>query len=370
MAKGQLITAPTAAAATPGQVLENREKIMGSDLRAISDRWLETLRKRRTEDIATYWMMSQDILQVSVNAEKYGHDAAKTLLSRHSLDLSGVKDYLRVARNLTEEMVAEIIAYNNSPASTFGLITSSHLVLLAARPTDAERSKLWKAIKKQKLSVADVKLHIRSNADQGEEGVDDLAKKRVVAVLGKAEKSLGNTIDAISVVSSDTFAIGLKNVKEEDLTNAVNRCEANIAKLKELCEIGESILVVLENTREQLSHRKEQAAAAAAAKGRELKTRQTTNKRKLARAAMAAAADDVEVDEDEMDAVGVVAGVVSSKTVTPAVYKNPAKRKLAEAATKSQPVLAVKPAVAGTARPATASGKPRRQLPRRPVKKQ
>jgi len=335
MAKSELITAPKTLDATPGQQVEMREKNMNDKLRAISDQWLDIQVKRLTEDIMVYWQMAGQVREIVSNPEVYGHDAAKMLLSRHNMDTASVKEFLAVSQTLDQDFIDAMVAYNRSPAARFGLVTAHHMRLLAKKPSAAERKKLWISIKKEKLSIRDTIERIRANKDDGEEGIEDRAKKRVVALLGKTVKSATSLCDNIEMVSEDTFLEAIQNVKEEDLKAAVKNCDDALARMQAVCAAGQDGVLMLENIRERLGQRFEQAAAKAAALGREMKERKTTNQRKIAREA--ALADDSYDDDDD----GVVEGIVTSKKVLPAakaektaVYKNPKKRLQAESAAK------------------------------------
>lgn len=338
MAKSELITAPKTLDATPGQQVEMREKNMNDKLRSVSDEWLDIRVRELTEDIKIYWQMANQVREIVSNPEVYGHDAAKMLLSRHDMDTASVKEFLAVSQTLDQDFVDKMVAYNQSPAARFGLVTATHMRLLVKQPSAAERRKLWDRIKKEKLSVRDTIARIRANKDDGAEGLDDRVKKRVVALLGKTVKSATSLCDNIELVSEDTFLEAIQNVKEEDLSAAVKNCNEALSRMQAICEAGQAGLMTLENIRERLVQRYDQAAAKAASLGREMKERKTTNKRKIARDA--ALADD-NYDDDDSD---VVEGIVTTKKVSPvkpaakpektAVYKNPKKRLQAEAAAK------------------------------------
>lgn len=368
MAKSELITAPKTLDATPGQQVEMREKNMGEKLRAISDEWLGIHRRRLTDDIKVYWHMANQVREIVSHPDVYGHDAAKTLLSRHNMDTVAVREFLLVSQTLDQEFVDAMVAYNLSPASQFGLVTAHHMRLLAKEPSTRERKKLWTAITKQKLSIRDTIARLKENKDIGEDGVDDLAKRRVVAVLGMTVKSAGLLQDNLETVCAEAFIESIQKVKEEDLKNAVKTCNDAIERMQEICEAGIGGITMLENARDRLVQRFDQAAAHAAAQGREMKVRKTTSKRKLASEADAADGGDDFADDDTDIADDVITGIVTSKKVTPvslksvaaaakpektAVYKNPKKRLQAQAAASvTEELPSGEPAVAKPAKPA------------------
>lgn len=341
MAKSELITAEKTLDATPGQKVEQFEKLMHPRVLEISNTWLAAMRERRIGDIQLYWQMATDLQTIVSDPEVYGHETAKTLLARHGVEVTSLRAYLSVKQNLSQEFIDEVIAYNSSDVSRYGLATASHLVLLSAEPDPKVRKKLWIAVKKEKLSVADLADRIKAAKNIGEEGVDDLAKRRVVTVLGKTIKTATLLLENVQTICTETFSNNLPNVKEADLDEAIKRCDEAMGKVRDICHEGENALLTLENTRERLVHQRTQAAIVADAKGRELKQRQTTSKKKLevaAAAAAAAAADNDFADDDD----DTVEGIVTSSKSEP-VAKKPVR--LSKPAKAEKPTAVAKPAV-------------------------
>lgn len=332
-------------AATEGAAVKRQEDLMGPKLREISDRWGDIRRQNSVEDVKTFWQMAEDVLNVESDPDTYGDNAVARLFGRHGMEKSTIRNYLSVRRRLDQSLIDDVIAYNlDHEESKYGLITVSHLIVLAQCDTPKQRTTLLKRIKREKLSVASAADHLKATRDPGEGGLGNAAKRRVNTILNKLTKSSTEVLAGLSHVGDDEFAEAVDGVHKKDIEAAIQRCDAATEAIQQICIEGESRIQSLKNARQKLVDRRNVIMSAGGAE-EELAARPTTNKRKLAAEAAAVAADEA----------------TSEAVAEKPVAKSPVKKQL-RVRKKVTPKAATEddtPVVAGV--------KPRRKVAKRPA---
>lgn len=243
------------AAATEGSLIEQKEKLFVDEVLEISNRWLKYLRTRQIDDIKVFYMMATDIVTVLGDQEKYGTDAAKLLLQRHGLEVSSLKIYKMVGQTITPVFLQSIIKYNeNAEASRYGLITASHMVILAQLPTNEARVKTLKRIQENKWSVRALRDYV-DDTYRAEGELDDRTKRRVSVLLGKAAKQATLLLESMAAIDADEMTENIAAVKTADLPKAMQKCREARDAIGMICENGEAKLAALDAALERLSQR-------------------------------------------------------------------------------------------------------------------
>lgn len=150
---------------TPEQFRKMNEKLMHPYSLKVNDSWRLARQASYAADIRAYWMMAKDVHKMSGDPETYGHEASKLLLAAHDIPATQLRHYLVAGRNLDDAFIDQVIAYNDSNDSRYGMLSPSHLRLLATMDDPKFRNKMFRAIKKEKLSVADMRARLKDIAE-------------------------------------------------------------------------------------------------------------------------------------------------------------------------------------------------------------
>lgn len=336
-------------AATEGAAVKRQEDLMGPKLREVSDRWVNIRRQSSVEDVKTFWQMAGDVLEVESDPDTYGDNATARLFGRHGMEKSAIRNYLAVRRRLDQATIDDVIEYNlDQNESQYGLITVSHLIVLAQCDTPKQRTALLRRIKREKLSVASTADHLKATRDPGEGGLGDKSKRRVNTILNKLTKSSTEVLEGMSFVGDEAFAEAVDGVHKKDIEAAIQRCDSAKEAIQQICMEGESRIQALDNARQKLIDRRNVIMSSGVTE-EELSSRRTTNKRKLAAEAAAAAAD-------------------TPAKPAKATAKSPAKKPARVPKKVTTPKAAADPKAVADPEAGTVTGiKPRRKLVKRPA---
>jgi len=296
-------------AMTEGALIEQKEKLFVDEVLAISNKWLEYMRLRQTEDLKIFYQMSRDVCLIIGDPEKYGTDAAKLLLQRHGLEVSSLKIYQMVGSVIKPPLVKTILDYNkNAEASRYGLITASHMAVLAQLPTDDARAKTLKRIQENKWSVRSLRDYVDQTYRPAGE-IDDRTKRRVSVLLGKAAKQAVALLESMEAINADDMAENIAAVKSADLHKAIQKGREAREAIEQICEAGESKLAALDAAIERLVQRHNAAEARKVDGGSGAQERVGAKAKKKASAMFEETAeqpvDDEENDSEVIDAEGV-----------------------------------------------------------------
>jgi hypothetical protein len=205
--------------------------------------------------LKVFYRMSCDVCKIMGDPEKYGTDAAKLLLQRHGLEPSSLKIYQMVGSVIKPPLVKVILEYNaNAEASRYGLITASHMIILAQLPTEDARAKTLKRIQENKWSVRTLRGYVDSTYRPAGE-IDDRTKRRVSVLLGKAAKQAVSLLESMEAIDADDMAENIDAVKSGDLLKAMQKCREARDAIGQICETGETKLAALDTALERLVQR-------------------------------------------------------------------------------------------------------------------
>jgi len=154
---------------TRGQLYAIRLRHMTMPTTAVMRRWRDARLANYNAAIREYWAIAKDIAEVTASPNVYGHDAGRLLLNASDIPLSQQRHFIMASRNLDDAFIDAVIAYNDVSIGMHDIVSLTHLRLIATVSDRRVRRKLFTDIRKNKLSVADVKAWLKERSEAQKE---------------------------------------------------------------------------------------------------------------------------------------------------------------------------------------------------------
>lgn len=185
MAKKKAMTTDAAIIpGTPGQEMVEAEKLMQTPTRQFSDTWAKENRSYAEKQVQSEFRIAKKMLEIEQDQDKYGSNALSLLCTRHNISKWKLDVYLTVARNITDEMITDIIEYNKSNDALYQPIFFTHVHMLAGLGKPSDISNYLGVIKKEKLSTAALEDRLREERQKATGGVPQVFSPKKVADSG------------------------------------------------------------------------------------------------------------------------------------------------------------------------------------------
>jgi uncharacterized protein (DUF2132 family) len=240
----------------------DKEKLMSTALKAISDRWLKELSQENINNLDYFYRRCKDAKMIAERPGEYGDDGLERLFDRCSLARDTIQKYINVANRIDQETFDAIQTYNQQAPSGGKLpFSPGHLDRLGRIADSATRMELLRQCAEEGWKVETLSDRVsKAIANDPEVGASNRVSTEIrpTAVTNKIQQIATKLEEASASLDSDEFLERLDAVKSHDVEKLLHNVrsarenfEAISAKLADrinrLSSAEQALLLRLEN---------------------------------------------------------------------------------------------------------------------------